>query len=97
MFGVFRPELHRRPGPTTRTGIGEADGLHRTEADCIPAGARNLLGGLTRLKEIAALKVLQHDALGADERVDEDVVLLARERSVEIVAGTTVFITRLSE
>ena len=38
-------------------GVDEAHGLHRAEPDGVMPGARDLLGGLARLEELAPLEI----------------------------------------
>ena len=94
---VLGTQLNRRPGATSGTRVGEADGLHGTKADGILAGARDLLGGLAGLEQIATLKVLEHHAVGRGKRLDKGLVLLLVERSVEIVAAPLLLVARLRE
>ena len=51
LFLVLGSQLNRRPGATSGTRVGEADGLHGAKANGILAGTGDLLGGLTGLEE----------------------------------------------
>lgn len=55
---VLGTQLNRRPRATSGTRVGEADGLHGAKANGVLAGARNLLGRLAGLEQIAASKSL---------------------------------------
>ena len=97
LFLVLGTQLNRRPGTTTGSRVGEADRLHGAKADSVLAGTSDLLGGLTGLEEVAALKVLEHHAVGGGECLDKGLVLLLVERSVEIVAAPLLLVARLRE
>ena len=97
LFLVLGTKLNRRPGTTTGSRVGEADGLHGAKANSVLAGAGDLLGGLTGLEEVAALKVLEHHAVGGGECLDKGLVLILVERSVEIVAAPLLLVARLRE
>ena len=94
---VLGTQLNRRPRATSGTRVGEADGLHGAKANGVLAGARNFLGRLAGLEQIAALKVLEHHAVGRGKRLDKGLVLLLVERSVEIVAAPLLLVARLRE
>ena len=92
---VLGAQLNRRPGTATGARVGEPDGLHSAKADGILARARNLLGWLTGLEEVPALKVLEHHAIGRGKRLDKGLVLLLVERGIEIVATPLLLVARL--
>ena len=94
---VLGTQLYRRPGATSGTRVGEANGLHGAKANGVLAGARNFLGRLAGLEQIAALKVFEHHAVGRGKRLDKGLVLLLIERSVEIVAAPLLLVARLRE
>ena len=94
---VLGTQLNRRPGATSGTRVGEADGLHGAKANGVLAGARNFLGRLAGLEQIAALKVFEHHAVGRGKCLDKGLVLLLVERSVEIVAAPLLLVARLRE
>ena len=96
-LAILRTKLHRRPRPAAASGIGEPNGLHRTEARRIATSAGNLLDRLARLEKIALLELFGHHAIGAKKRIDEGLVLLFIHRGVEVVALPFLLIARLRE
>ena len=85
---VLGTQLNRRPRATSGTRVGEADGLHGAKANGVLAGARNFLGRLAGLKQIAALKVFEHHAVGRGKCLDKGLaaplLLVARLRKQHV-------------
>ena len=86
--------FHVITGHTAQTGDTLPESL---EALAALHGTLVFLMGLNSLEQIAALKVLEHHAVGRGKRLDKDLVLLLVERSVEIVAAPLLLVARLRE
>ena len=95
--GVLGPELHRRPRPSARAGVGQPHRLQGTEPERIPARPRYLLDRLARAEEVALLELLGDDALRGDQLVVEALVLLSGHRAVEVVTPALFVVARLRE
>ena len=96
---VLGTQLQRGPWAMPRARVGEPHRLERAEARRVVSLAGDLLDRLARLEQIARLEVAADHALGGHELVDEGVVLLARERRVQVVAriGGGVLVAALAE
>ena len=94
---VLGAQLDGGPGAFSGAGVDEAHGLHRAEPDGVMPGARDLLGGLARLEELAPLEILEDDALRAHERIDEDIVLVFGEGGIQVVAAPSLVVARLGK
>src|SRR5258706_11409207 len=82
---VLLAQLHHRVGRRAAARILEADRLHWTERECPGAALRHPLDRQTALEVDRLLELVQRQLVGGDERGDERVVCVARERRVEIV------------
>ena len=80
------PQLHHRIRPASGAGIVEPGRLHRPEAQGVAAAVRHHLDGQAALEELRVVEVVHGRRLRRDERVVEAVVLVARERTIQIVA-----------
>ena len=96
-IGVFRTQLHGRPRPFARGGIGQTHRLARSEAGSVAAFAGDFFDRLARLEQIARLEFLFDDALGGHELVDERLVALLGKRGVQIIAHRLLFVAGLAE
>ena len=87
---IVLTELHHRVRLTPRPRIGEADRLHRTEAQRIAPAVRHHLDGQASFEEPLLVEIVNGRRFRGDERIVEPFVFLARERAIEIIAGSIV-------
>ena len=87
---VVLPQLHHRVGPLPRARVGQADGAERPEGQRLPPARRQHLHRQAALKEtgILPLEAVQRDTLRRHQRFHETVVLLLRQRAVDVVGIT---------
>ena len=86
---VFLAQLDHRPRTASGARIGEAHRLHGAEAQCVAPAPRQLFDRQARLEEGRPLLVdVRRDALRLQQFVDEAFVLLAVERTVQVVVGS---------
>ena len=83
---VVLPQLHGRVRRPARSRIGEADRLHGPESQRVQAAVRHHFDRQAALEELLLVEVVDRRRLGVDQRVVEALVLLARQRAVQIVA-----------
>ena len=74
--------------------IDEADGLHRPEAERVDAAMRHHFNRQTSFEESFLVEVVDRRRLGMDERVVEALVLVAGERTIQVVARAIVHAAR---
>ena len=82
---VVAAQLEDRIGVFSGLGVGQADRLEDAEAQRIIAAARVDLDGHAALEHLGVLEAVHRRLLGGGERVPECVILLARERAVDVV------------
>ena len=83
---VFRAQLQRGPGTSSRARVGEPDRFQRPETRRVTARAGDLLDGLARLEQVLRFEIARNDAIGFEQLVDEALVLFLGERRVQVVA-----------
>ena len=85
---IVLAQLHHRERALAGARIDEADRAHRPKRQRVAPAPRHLLDRHAALEVDAALEVLGRHLLGREHhRVDEAVVLVARQRAVEIVVA----------
>src|SRR6185503_18510876 len=90
---VLLLQLHHRVRPAA-VGRGKPHRLHRSVAQRVDAAPRHLLDRQAALEEEGALEVMQRQHFGCDEGGDERLVLVARERRVEVVLAAALAVAR---
>jgi hypothetical protein len=73
-----------------RARVDEANRLHRAEAQCVSATVCHHLDRETPFEELLLVEVVNRGRLRSDQRVIELVVLLLRQRAIQIVALSVV-------
>ena len=75
---VLPPELHHRVRLAAGARIGQADRLHRAEAQRLAAAARHLLDRQAALEVRHLVELVAVVLVGREQRVDERLVCRAR-------------------
>src|SRR5262245_27480273 len=84
------PQLHGGVRLAAGARIDEPDRLHRPEPQRVAAAVRHDLDRQTALEEPLLVEVVDAGRLGGHERVVEPIVIVARERAVQIAAFAVV-------
>ena len=94
---IVLAKLHYRIGPSSRPWIGEADGLHRTVAQGLGAARGH---DFDRQATVEIGRVLfpfvESDLIGGEKCGNEGVILVAVERTVEVVRAVALVVARLA-
>ena len=83
---VVLAELHRGIRRTACTRIHQPDRLHRPETQRIDAAMRHHFDRQAPFEELLVVEIMDGRRLGVNERVVELLVLLPRQRAVQVVA-----------
>ena len=83
---IFHAKLHDGVGVATRARVAQPHRLHRSEAQRLAPAARHLLDGHAPLEVRHLVELVAVMLVGRDERVDKRLILLARERAVDVCA-----------
>ena len=86
---VFAAQLHHRVRLPAISGIGQADRLHRAEAQCLRTAPSHLLDGEAALEIGDLVKVVAAELVRRDQFREERLVGVPIERRVEVVVSLT--------
>src|SRR4029453_8702182 len=81
---VLHSELRDRIGLATGSRVAEAAGFHRPEAKRLAAPPRHFLDRHASLEVRDGIEVMALVLVRGNERIEERLVLLARERTVHV-------------
>ena len=84
-----------RPAPRPR--IDETDRLHGPEGERLATARGHHLDGQAALEVARLLERVRLDLLTREQLVDEPLVLLARQRQVQVIVATALSVARLAE
>ena len=91
---IVLPELNGGIRLAARPRIDQADRLHRPESQRLTAAMRHHLDRQAALEEFFLVEVVDRRRLGRDERIVEALVVVARQRAIQIVALAIVHAAR---
>src|SRR5215813_4607508 len=81
---IFLSQLDDRVGLSASPGITQANGFHRSKAQCVAASAGNLLDWQTSLEVVEFLPIALVDRLRRYQCIIEAVILFASHRAVDV-------------
>ena len=92
---VLRAQLDHGERPLPGAGIDQSDRAHGPEAESALPPAGQLVDRQARFEERGLLELVQREQLGAQERLVERMILLGRQRTVQVMAAPLVPAVRL--
>ena len=85
---VFLPQLHYRIRTTAGARIDQPHRFHRTEAQRLAPAPRQFFDGQAGFEEARVVfRDVRRNRLGRENRVHESLILLAIERTIQIIVG----------
>src|SRR5918995_4139323 len=89
-LAVFLTQLNYRVGPSAGALIDKSDCAHRPERQSVLAAVSHLFNGHAAFERHEALETMRRHAFGANQRIDEAVILLACKRQVQVIVAITI-------
>ena len=84
---ILLAQLHHGIGPMAGARIDQAHRFHRTKPQRVASAARYLLDGQAGFEKRDVVRNMGLDAFGREQRVDEALVLITIEGTVQVIIG----------
>ena len=94
---VLAPELHHGVRPPPGAGVRQSHGLHRPVGQDVPSPLRHHFDRQAAFEITRLFELVRFHLLAAEQLVHEALVLLARQRQVQVVRPLPLAVSRLLE